>query len=111
MRRDNWTPIDGAHLCKDGWKKLKPNAVPTLFDIPNSPPMIGPPPRKTVYKHFGYATLDGRTMKDDWDLSEDDLGDKAFLVLVKSVKYNWKQMIACHITRKGWEQSMDKPTA
>ncbi|KAK0157029.1 hypothetical protein PV327_011449 [Microctonus hyperodae] len=50
MRRDNWTPTKGARLCEDEWEKLKPNAVPTLFDVPNPPPMIDPPPRKSVYK-------------------------------------------------------------
>ena len=24
----------------DGWKKLKQNAVPTVFNIPNPPPML-----------------------------------------------------------------------
>ncbi|KYQ49777.1 hypothetical protein ALC60_11125 [Trachymyrmex zeteki] len=34
----------------DGWRKLKPNAVPTLFDLPNPPPRINPPRRKSLYK-------------------------------------------------------------
>ncbi|KAK0156978.1 hypothetical protein PV327_011480, partial [Microctonus hyperodae] len=63
-RRDNWTPTNGARLSEkhfedsrfeknrqDGWEKLKPNAVPTLFDVRNPPPMIDPPPRKSVYKN------------------------------------------------------------
>ncbi|XP_046386793.1 THAP domain-containing protein 1 B-like [Ischnura elegans] len=46
-RRDNWEPTPYSTLCevhfeesqfesarKDGWKKLKPNAVPTIFDLP-----------------------------------------------------------------------------
>jgi hypothetical protein len=24
----------------DGWRRLKPNAVPTLFDVPNPPPRM-----------------------------------------------------------------------
>lgn len=34
----------------DGWKKLKPNAVPTIFDVPNPPALIGKTPRKSIYK-------------------------------------------------------------
>lgn len=34
----------------DGKIKLKPNAIPTIFDVPNPPPMIDPPPRKSTYK-------------------------------------------------------------
>ncbi|XP_018392406.1 PREDICTED: THAP domain-containing protein 4-like [Cyphomyrmex costatus] len=50
MRRDKWTPTISSRLCEvhfedsqfeahriDGWRKLKPNAVPTLFDVPNPP--------------------------------------------------------------------------
>ncbi|XP_071580893.1 peroxynitrite isomerase THAP4-like [Temnothorax nylanderi] len=32
----------------DGWRKLKPNAVPTLFHVPNPPPRIDSPPRKSL---------------------------------------------------------------
>uniref|UniRef100_A0A1B6EE59 THAP-type domain-containing protein n=1 Tax=Clastoptera arizonana TaxID=38151 RepID=A0A1B6EE59_9HEMI len=35
----------------DNWKKLKPNAVPTLFNVPNLPPRIEPLPRRTIYKN------------------------------------------------------------
>ncbi|KAJ8928492.1 hypothetical protein NQ314_018949 [Rhamnusium bicolor] len=35
---------------EDGQKKLKSNAIPTLFNIPNPPPMIDPPPRHSTYK-------------------------------------------------------------
>ena len=64
MRRGNWKPTDSSCLCEkhfedsqfeshreDGWKKLIPNAIPTLFDIPNPPLMITPLPRKSVYKN------------------------------------------------------------
>ncbi|XP_077266051.1 uncharacterized protein LOC143899566 [Temnothorax americanus] len=34
----------------DGWKKLKLNAVPTLFYVPNPPRRIDSPPRKSPYK-------------------------------------------------------------
>jgi len=60
-RRDKFKPSDGSRLCavhfeesqfeqhrKDGFKKLKPNAVPTLFNFPNSPQTIAnkrKPPR------------------------------------------------------------------
>lgn len=49
-RRDKWIPTSGSRLCEvhfepsqfennrqDGWKKLRPNAVPTIFDVPNPP--------------------------------------------------------------------------
>ncbi|XP_018314232.1 THAP domain-containing protein 4-like [Mycetomoellerius zeteki] len=61
MRRDKWTPTTSSRLCEvhfedsqfeahriDGWRKLKPNAVPTLFDVPNPPPRINPPRRKSL---------------------------------------------------------------
>jgi len=64
MRRGgNWKPSANSRLCEkhfeksqfenhrvDGLIKLKPNAIPTLFDVPNPPPLIDPPPRKSVYK-------------------------------------------------------------
>ncbi|XP_077277116.1 uncharacterized protein LOC143905529 [Temnothorax americanus] len=34
----------------DGVRKLKPNAVPTLFHVPNSPRRIDSPPKKSPYK-------------------------------------------------------------
>lgn len=49
-RRDKWTPSSTSRLCEthfegsqfehnraDGWLKLKPNAIPTLFNVPNPP--------------------------------------------------------------------------
>nr|XP_012216960.1 PREDICTED: THAP domain-containing protein 4-like [Linepithema humile] len=52
-RGDKWAPTETSRLCEkhfedsqfearraDGWKKLKPNAIPTLFDIPNPPSII-----------------------------------------------------------------------
>ncbi|XP_035204623.1 THAP domain-containing protein 5-like isoform X2 [Stegodyphus dumicola] len=54
-RRDQWIPGPGAYLCEvhfeenqyecsrqDGRKKLKPNAVPTLFNVPNPPQLLTP---------------------------------------------------------------------
>lgn len=48
--RGNWTPTAGSRLCekhfnesqfeanrRDGWRKLRPDAVPTVFDFSNSP--------------------------------------------------------------------------
>ncbi|XP_011068627.1 PREDICTED: uncharacterized protein LOC105154652 [Acromyrmex echinatior] len=35
----------------DGWKKLKPNTIPTLFDVLNPPSMIDP--QKSLYKKLG----------------------------------------------------------
>ncbi|XP_036143319.1 peroxynitrite isomerase THAP4-like [Monomorium pharaonis] len=63
-RGNNWTPTEASRLCEkhfensqferhrsDGLRKLKPNAIPTLFDVPNPPPMIDPSPRKSLYKN------------------------------------------------------------
>ncbi|XP_014672937.1 PREDICTED: THAP domain-containing protein 4-like [Priapulus caudatus] len=49
-RRDKWEPTNSSYLCEthfeksqfeqnrqDGRKKLKPNGIPTLFDVPNAP--------------------------------------------------------------------------
>ncbi|XP_036148424.1 peroxynitrite isomerase THAP4-like [Monomorium pharaonis] len=61
---NNWTPTEASRLYEkhfensqferhrsDGLRKLKPNAIPTLFDVPNPPPMIDPSPRKSLYKN------------------------------------------------------------
>eukprot|EP00102_Acyrthosiphon_pisum_P020833 XP_016658043.1 PREDICTED: THAP domain-containing protein 5-like [Acyrthosiphon pisum] len=63
-RGDKWSPTGSSRLCEihfeksqfeshrlDSWRKLKPNAVPTLFNVPNPPPMFDPPPRKSLYKN------------------------------------------------------------
>ncbi|XP_016661072.1 THAP domain-containing protein 4-like [Acyrthosiphon pisum] len=60
--RDKWQPTNHFELCEDhfeerqfeqhrldGLQKLKPNAIPTLFDIPN-PPHLLEPKRKSLYK-------------------------------------------------------------
>lgn len=52
-RRDKWTPTSTSRLCEvhfessqfeanraDGWKKLKPNAIPTIFSVPNPPRLL-----------------------------------------------------------------------
>ncbi|XP_077969040.1 THAP domain-containing protein 2-like [Styela clava] len=52
-RRDKWFPSKNARLCQDhfeksqfegqrldGNTKLKPNAIPTLFDVPNCPKLL-----------------------------------------------------------------------
>ncbi|XP_067207240.1 peroxynitrite isomerase THAP4-like [Linepithema humile] len=52
LRRESWTPTKYSRLCEkhfeesqfeidraDNWRKLKPNAIPTLFDIPDPPAM------------------------------------------------------------------------
>uniref|UniRef100_A0A1Y1N715 THAP-type domain-containing protein n=1 Tax=Photinus pyralis TaxID=7054 RepID=A0A1Y1N715_PHOPY len=74
MRRDRgpdkWQPTTGSRICevnfeedqfetcrKDKLKKLKPNAVPTLFDVPNPPPRITPLPRKSLYKETSVGTF------------------------------------------------------
>ncbi|KAL1488638.1 hypothetical protein ABEB36_014438 [Hypothenemus hampei] len=63
MQRD-FIPTSGSRLCEnhfeksqfesnrqDGWKKLKPNAVPTLFDVVLNPPsIIDPCTKKFIYK-------------------------------------------------------------
>ncbi|GAB1862378.1 THAP-type domain-containing protein [Camponotus japonicus] len=63
LRREQWIPTKSACVCEvhfddsqfenrraDGWKKLKPNAVPTIFDVHNSPLRIDPPPKKSLNK-------------------------------------------------------------
>ena len=60
-RRDKWTPSSGSRLCEehfessqfetnraDGWKKLKPNAIPTIFHVPN-PPRLLASKRRTLH--------------------------------------------------------------
>ncbi|XP_029347901.1 THAP domain-containing protein 6-like, partial [Acyrthosiphon pisum] len=62
-RRANWVPGRGAALCEahfeesefelyraDGRVKLKPNAVPTLFNVPRPPKKHNPSARKSLYK-------------------------------------------------------------
>nr|XP_012226077.1 PREDICTED: THAP domain-containing protein 4-like [Linepithema humile] len=52
LRRESWTPTKYSRLCEkhfeesqfeidraDNWRKLKSNAIPTLFDIPDPPAM------------------------------------------------------------------------
>ncbi|XP_035207609.1 peroxynitrite isomerase THAP4-like isoform X2 [Stegodyphus dumicola] len=67
-RRDQWIPGPGAYLCEvhfeenqfecsrqDGRKKRKPNAVPTLFTVPNPPQRlkgIGLPKHRSVTSNF-----------------------------------------------------------
>lgn len=59
LGREQWIPTKSACVCEvhfeasqfesrraDGWKKLKPNAVPTLFDV--APLKIDPTRRKSL---------------------------------------------------------------
>src|SRR5688572_29064402 len=52
-RRDKWVPTSTSRLCEehfdasqfeskrmDGWRKLKSSAVPTIFSVPNPPPVL-----------------------------------------------------------------------
>src|SRR5688572_8957393 len=52
-RRDKWSPTSGSRLCEvhfeasqfeknrqDGWRKLRPNAIPTIFHVPNPPRLM-----------------------------------------------------------------------
>ncbi|XP_075726132.1 peroxynitrite isomerase THAP4-like [Rhipicephalus microplus] len=61
IKRDKWQPTDTSHVCSahfeennyeqhraDGWKKLKPNAVPTLFTFKPLPKERKPPKERTV---------------------------------------------------------------
>ncbi|KAF0746058.1 THAP domain-containing protein 2-like [Aphis craccivora] len=61
-RREKWQLINSSELCEihfeerqfeqhhlDGLKKLKSNAIPTLFDIPN-PPHLLETNRKSLYE-------------------------------------------------------------
>ncbi|KAL1505179.1 hypothetical protein ABEB36_004801 [Hypothenemus hampei] len=61
-RRINWTPSSNSRLCsdhfepnqyeqnrQDGRKLLKPNAIPTLFQVPN-PPKLFAQSRRSTYK-------------------------------------------------------------
>lgn len=41
----------------DGRVKLKPNAVPTIFNVPNPPKRHNPSPRKSLYK-VKYLSMD-----------------------------------------------------
>ncbi|KAL1513842.1 hypothetical protein ABEB36_000081 [Hypothenemus hampei] len=63
MGRMYWTPTSGSRLCEkhfedsqfeehraDNWKKLKPNAVPTLFNMLNPSPLMILPQRRSVFK-------------------------------------------------------------
>ena len=53
-RRLNWQPARGSCFCEyhfeesqfenrraDGWRKLRPDAVPTIFNVPNPPKLLG----------------------------------------------------------------------
>ncbi|KAL3278437.1 hypothetical protein HHI36_013758 [Cryptolaemus montrouzieri] len=70
--RLSWTPTSSSRLCEehfeesqfeskraDNVRKLKPNAVPTLFDVPNSPTRIDPIPRKSLYQVFYNPEMGG----------------------------------------------------
>ncbi|XP_075724946.1 uncharacterized protein LOC142767345 [Rhipicephalus microplus] len=61
IKRDKWQPTNTSHVCSahfeennyeqhraDGWKKLKPNAVPTLFTFKPLPKERKPPKERTV---------------------------------------------------------------
>ncbi|XKL68278.1 hypothetical protein PGB90_003769 [Kerria lacca] len=61
-RRKNWTPTKSARLCefhfkdsqykgnhRDGWKKLKQTAIPTIFHFPNLSQRFDQE-RKSLYK-------------------------------------------------------------
>ncbi|XP_025421147.1 THAP domain-containing protein 2-like [Sipha flava] len=63
-RRDKWIPTDSAQLCHihfednqfeqnriNGLKKLKWNAIPTIFDVPNPPKTIMTS-RKSLFKVY-----------------------------------------------------------
>jgi len=62
-RRDAWTPTCNSRLCEqhfedsqfekhrlDGRRKLKPNAVPTIFRVPNPPPQLAST-RRVLKRH------------------------------------------------------------
>lgn len=50
---------------------------------------------KNVANFFGYATLGSK---------KNLLGQKLFLVVVRGVKNNWKQVVASHVTRNKLKQ-------
>lgn len=56
---------------------------------------------RSTGKAIGYVTLDPKVEHENWAPTNDDLGEKLFLVVVKGIKNHWKQVIACHVTRKG----------
>src|ERR1700733_11566191 len=62
-RRDKWSPTSGSRLCEvhfepsrfesngqDGWRKLRPDAVPTIFHVPN-PPRLLESRRRVLKRH------------------------------------------------------------
>ncbi|XP_039281522.1 peroxynitrite isomerase THAP4-like isoform X2 [Nilaparvata lugens] len=63
-RLDKWKPTSNSRLCEDHfeenqwelhradeWRKLKPNAIPTLFNVPNPPKKLIST-RRSTYKAF-----------------------------------------------------------
>ncbi|XP_050066515.1 THAP domain-containing protein 2-like [Aphis gossypii] len=71
-RRDKFVPTKSSQLreihfepsqfeknCADGWKKLKPNAVPTLFNI------LNPPPRFDTNRQSKYKDSNGILKSED----------------------------------------------
>ncbi|XP_075748256.1 uncharacterized protein LOC142814162 [Rhipicephalus microplus] len=69
VKRDKWRPTNASHICRahfepnnyeqnrvDGWKKLKPNAVPTLFSFRPLPKERRPPKERTVSAPSGGET-------------------------------------------------------
>ncbi|XP_039287478.1 peroxynitrite isomerase THAP4-like [Nilaparvata lugens] len=63
-RRDKWKTTSNSRLCEDHfeenqwelhradeWRKLKPNAIPTLFNVPNPPKKLISTRRSTYKAH------------------------------------------------------------
>ncbi|XP_016657422.1 THAP domain-containing protein 6-like [Acyrthosiphon pisum] len=108
-RRANWVPGRGAVLCEvhfeetefelhraDGRVKLRPDAVPTLFNVPRPPKKHNPSPRKSLYKRLPekekMKSVSSETIRGK-NLQHEDAANQSYENQFNPVKRKWKTFI------------------
>jgi len=78
---------------QDGIVKLKPNAIPTLFDVPNPPARLDTN-RKSVYKVFNIHTYNFMTFFNHYNTMQYAYCD-SYKILTTNLQHTW-QVITLH---------------
>ncbi|XP_050063017.1 THAP domain-containing protein 2-like [Aphis gossypii] len=104
-RRDKWVPTESSELCEihfeenqfeqhrlDGLKKLKSNAIPTLFDVPNPPRMLETK-IKSLYKTIGNLSSDN--LKKNVSSTEKRLSQATSIESNVTISENYSEPVSC----------------
>ncbi|CAI6358112.1 unnamed protein product [Macrosiphum euphorbiae] len=108
-RRAYWVPEKGAASCEahfeeselelhgaDGRVKLKPNAVPTLFNVPRPPKKHNPSSIKSLYKRLPEKEKMKRVSSEtipDKNLQHADVANQSYENQFNPAEAKWKTSI------------------